>query len=1008
MEGSAGDGDLELDEALAQAFARAVTLDELFDITCAVLRHRLGEEALISIYTEAEGRRWLRAQRGHERTVGSLDGDVGVVSLALELSEIVVIPRGASSHPRFFTVVDAIEGLIAAPFRRDPIAGVLAIESRSEIPAGWADAAETATAAIVAALERLSGESRALTARDRLLWPAFARLATMRDAGSVLELTARTVGGALDLDSVQIAEHTPDGISLAHAWARDANSTLAFTDELAPLVAEHAGGERWRWNAGSRKRADPAVEAALIEQRVRSAIGLPLVTPTGLHGYLIGLSTKPLRLAADALDEAALLAAHAAASLENLRAFERKELEAATDSLTGLANHRRFHEAGQALIDSQAVGGFTLVLADIDDFKELNDSRGHVAGDDALRTAGRLLRRGMRSADSVYRLGGEEFAMLLPATTKANARTVCRRLQRAFAAADFDGWKLTLSFGVASCPDDGTELRDLTQAADSALYEAKRLGKDRITFADERLIARRSPSMAARTRRSFEQIRLLQDLATELSATRTQSDVAEALLRILGEAIPHDSAAVLPAGADGLVLETLATTGEAASDLGAILTAASLDAVARRQARLLDSPGAIAMSVLAAPLAGEGRVVGAVALSAAGSGAFDRDDLRLLDLMAHVAGLAFENSLLVERTEADRGRALALLDLGHRLHLCLTPDAIGDVLSSAVVGQIACDRSVVWEYGPEDRCVIGAAGATAGAIRAAASERLPIDDTTLAEQRGARGETTLAKTGEHREIAGVDYPPTCVVAEVPIMRRGVRVGKLSAVRNGGPFAADDVILLEGMAAQAALAFDVLESSRAVEGALLATIDALMRALEATDLSTAGHAIAIGELARDVGRRVGLDAEQLLVLEHAAVLHDIGKIGVPVEVLRKPGRLDQHDLELIREHPAIGARILEPVPRLRAVAPLVRASHERFDGAGYPDGLSGEQIPLGARIIAVCDAFDAMTSDRPYRKRGSVVDAIAELRLHAGSQFDPTVVEAFCEVAGALERDPRAA
>ena len=87
---------------------------------------------------------------------------------------------------------------------------------------------------------------------------------------------------------------------------------------------------------------------------------------------------------------------------------------------------------------------------------------------------------------------------------------------------------------------------------------------------------------------------------------------------------------------------------------------------------------------------------------------------------------------------------------------------------------------------------------------------------------------------------------------------------------------------------------------------------------------------------------------------------------------------------------------------------MRASHERFDGAGYPDGLAGEQIPLGARIIAVCDAFDAMTSDRPYRKRGSVEDAIAELRQHAGSQFDPTVVEAFCEVAVALERDPRAA
>ena len=1003
MEEGNGVGELPLDQALAQAFARAMTLDELFDISCAVLRHHLGDEALISIYTESDGRRWLRAQRGHERTVGSLDGDAGVVSLALEQSEIVVVPRGASQHPRFLSLVESIEGIVAAPFRHATITGVLALESRSEIPAGWADAADTATIAILAGIDRLIRDARSSTARDRLLWPAFARLATMRDAGSVLELAARTVGSALELDCVQIAEYTPDGLVPAHAWVREGGSSLTIEDSVISLIAEHAAGERWRWNASGRKRAQPTIEARLVEHGVRAAIGVPLRTPTGLRGYLVGLSLNAVRPSADQLDEAALLTSHAAAALENLRAFERKEFEASTDALTGLANHRRFHEAGQALIASQAVGGFTLVLADIDDFKELNDSRGHVAGDDALRAAGTLLRRGMRSADSVYRLGGEEFAMLLPVTTKANARTVCRRLQRAFAANDFDGWKLTLSFGVATCPEDGAELRDLMQAADAALYEAKRLGKDRITFADERLIARRSPSMAARTRRSFEQIRLLQDLAGELTGTRAPSEVAESLLRTLRAAIPHEVALVLPAGSAGLEHRPLATTGKAPSDLGAILTAAGLDAVARRQARLLDSPGAEPMSVLSAPLAGENRMVGAVALAASGAGSFDRDDLRLLDLMAHVAGLAFENAMLVERAEADRGRALALLDLGRRLSVCVTADAIGEVVATAVVSQIACDRAVVWEYGADDRSVIGAAGPAADVIRQAVSERVPIDREKIAEQRGERGETTVSREGEHGEIEGVRYAPGSVVADAPIMRRGIRIGKVCALRDRGDFQQDELLLLEGMAVQAALAFDAQEASRAVESALLSTIDALMRALEAQDLSTAGHALAIGDLARDVGRRLGLDPQDLLVLEHAAVLHDIGKIGVPVEILRKPGRLDEREFSLIREHPAIGARILEPVARLRAVAPLVRASHERYDGSGYPDGLAGDQIPLGARIIAVCDAFDAMTSDRPYRKRGTPDDAVRELRLHAGSQFDPAVVEAFCEAAVALER-----
>jgi two-component system cell cycle response regulator len=130
------------------------------------------------------------------------------------------------------------------------------------------------------------------------------------------------------------------------------------------------------------------------------------------------------------------------------------------------------------------------------------------------------------------------------------------------------------------------------------------------------------------------------------------------------------------------------------------------------------------------------------------------------------------------------------------------------------------------------------------------------------------------------------------------------------------------------------------------------------------------------------------------VEHAAVLHDIGKIGIPSELLRKQGPLSSGEREHMRSHPEIGARILEPVERLRQLAPLVRFSHECWDGTGYPDGLAGEQIPLGARIISVCDAFDAMVSDRPYRGGRSTDEALAELRSHAGTQFDPVVVEAF--------------
>ena len=183
----------------------------------------------------------------------------------------------------------------------------------------------------------------------------------------------------------------------------------------------------------------------------------------------------------------------------------------------------------------------------------------------------------------------------------------------------------------------------------------------------------------------------------------------------------------------------------------------------------------------------------------------------------------------------------------------------------------------------------------------------------------------------------------------------------------------------------------------LEQSYLATIAALAAALDAKDRHTEAHSRETAALAKAVGRRLGLEGEVLRFLEYSALLHDIGKIGVPGYILNKPGPLDDEETAVMREHPVIGERIVASVPFLARIRPIVRGEHERWDGGGYPDGLSGEGIPIEARIIHACDAFEAMASDRPYRRARPREWILGEIRAQAGRQFDPRVAQALLDV-----------
>ncbi|MBI3764273.1 MAG: diguanylate cyclase, partial [Chloroflexi bacterium] len=215
--------------------------------------------------------------------------------------------------------------------------------------------------------------------------------------------------------------------------------------------------------------------------------------------------------------------------------------------------------------------------------------------------------------------------------------------------------------------------------------------------------------------------------------------------------------------------------------------------------------------------------------------------------------------------------------------------------------------------------------------------------------------------------------------------------------HAGAFRPDDVLLLETLAAQLAPAVENAQLFRDLGASYDHTLDALAAALDARDKETEGHSRRVVAFTLALARRMNLPEEELATIQRGAILHDIGKIGVPDAILLKPGPLTDEERAIMRNHPEWGRRILSGIPFLAGAAEIVRAHQERWDGAGYPQGRKGEAIPLGARIFAVADTFDAITSDRPYRAGRSYAVARAEIEAGRGTQFDPRFVDAFRQI-----------
>jgi diguanylate cyclase (GGDEF)-like protein len=657
-------------------------------------------------------------------------------------------------------------------------------------------------------------------------------------------------------------------------------------------------------------------------------------------------------------------------------------------------------------------------MLDIDDFKRVNDVHGHGVGDELLCTLADTLRACVRPDDVVCRLGGEEFGVIMHFCDGSDAASVAERLVERLSELDVPGvGGLTVSIGLSLGPEHAMNPRELTACAEAAMMTAKAHGKNQIVLYDEEASVRPDAPRHERDVRSIAHMKMLQSLSGKLNRLNDVRELGNEIAAELRSLIDYHNCRVFVVDGEELVpiafrgefvvetvalpLELLRTkigtgiTGRCAETGESLLIH---DAANCEFGSRIPGTPIIEESLLAVPLRYGARVVGVIVVSKLGLDQFDEDDVRLLEVLAGHAAVAVENASLYESARREAESATQLLEFGRELALASSLEDILERIVESTATLIDSPRTSVWIENEDGWLVPRKLHGHSD------EERAVVDGRRLhvASARKGLGESPDPFVLGPEEYSQFDDDPPDPEACYAIAPFGVgrRVGCIIATVPDIDFPGRELRLLGGLAHQAQLAIANASNYEGLEQTFVSTVEALANALEANDEYTSMHARWITDLALRVGDELDLDKSGLKRLELGALLHDIGKIGIPSDILQKPGRLTAEERALIETHPELGERIIAPIDRLQEVRTIVRHCHERWDGDGYPDGISGEDIPLESRIVFVCDAYHAMTTDRPYRKRLSHPEAVRRLRDGAGSQFDERVVEVLAgRVAG---------
>ena len=855
----------------------------------------------------------------------------------------------------------------------------------------------------------------------------------------MLELAAEEALNAVDAASLSVSR-----------WDRDNEllRTLINVGELGPgeerfpedetyAIAEHPqlqrmlrNGEPY-FNAVDDPTCDSKAVAILRSLDKESDVAVPIVTEGESWGEVwASTSIGQPRFRASDVQFLQAIAGQLAIAIERAELFSKVSRLAYEDPLTGLANRRAIEERlerATARADA-AESGLTLLVCDVDNLKAINDERGHEAGDRALRHVAESLVAGAAGLPGalVGRLAGDEFCVLIERGGLEAARLVA---EAALAGLGSDrDLPMSLSCGAASFGPAAQTGDQLLRAADAAQYAAKRRGGGRFCTA-----AAGTAQPEGTARRSFrgsteERVRMAASTAARLLdgdlLGRAVVDRFEAVAQTFAEAVNAAAWTVsfAPAGSD--VIHSISTADDRDARLrglrlgpeqevyplsdypttlrlietgsGTFLIERSDPTADQAERDLLEEIGHQAvLGVSAADLDGTYliEIYGDETTSPLSAAELELRLLARAAIPPRPAGHTPSQRLLrraqqLELTSKLSARLAGATDHDEILHAAV--EELHGTLGYRVCAIVRVSDGSMQEVVAESRgagpgrWVGWTAPVTSGLIGRVLTEGKPLLTNDVRKEPAYRPTQATLDT-----LAELDVP----------IRVGNRTWGAITVQEDhvDAFDDDDVNLLVTISDQLGAALRSVTLFEQLERAYLGTAEALAAALEAKDSYTASHSHSIVRNAEAVGRLLGMDDADLRSLKLGAAFHDIGKLAVPEAILNKRGPLTDDEREIIERHPEAGEMILSPVEHLLPVLPLVRHGHERWDGFGYPDGLAGHDIPLGARIIFACDAWDAMTSDRPYRAAMPINEARGELMRSAGSQFDPTVVDALLRV-----------